>query len=216
MYQLQQAEKIDSFFSQIQKNRINSLARQNLNYLPVYNYSEPWIGGSQIITMHPTAEAGMPHTRPPNIICMPQWFPESKRDVTLAHEFIHLHQRNSKEKWNTFFEKEGWSRLDPLELPPELVGKCRMNPDTIDQPFWRWKDRYVPLPIFEREEKPDLRQVVVQWYDLSVGKRYSEPPRSFLEKYGRPDQSEHPREIAAVELAPFVKTPFDIDDYLRR
>ena len=216
MYQLKQAEEFDHFFRKVQQNPINQLAREKLSYLPVNNYTEPSIGNTVIVTMNPTAEAGMPHTRPPNIICMPQWYPESRKQETLAHEYVHIHQRNNVDRWNRFFQKEGWSRVDPYELPERLVNRCRMNPDTIDQPFWQWKDRYVPLPLFEREDKPDLRQVVVHWYDRHEGTRQPEAPRSFLETFGAPSQSEHPREITAVELAPKIQSPADIDQYLSR
>lgn len=216
MYQLKKAEEIDNFFEQVKESPINQKARENLSYFPTLNYTIPFLDGTQIVLMHPTAEAGMPHTRPPNIICMPKYYPESKQQETLVHEFIHIHQRKHKAKWDTFFQKEGWHRADPFELPEYLYNRCRMNPDTIDQPFWAWKDRHIPLPLFEREDKPDLRQVVIHWYDKETGRREAEAPRSFLEKYGSPSQPEHPREIAAVELAPRFKNVFDIDDYLKR
>ena len=216
MYQLKRAEEIDNFFGEIGKNRINRAARANLNYLPALNYAEPWIGNTEIITMNPTAEAGMPHTRPPNIICMPLYFPESKRQETLAHEYVHVHQRQNKDKWNRFFKKEGWNWIEKYELPERFVERCRLNPDTIDQQFWAWKDRYVPLPLFERDDKPQLRQVTISWYDMETGVRQPEAPRLFLEKYGMPSQMEHPREIAAVEIAPFFQSPLDVEDYLSR
>lgn len=216
MYQLREAEQLDSFFQRVNQNPVNQRAREALSYLPVYNYTEPWLGNTEIVTMNPTAEAGMPHTRPPNIICMPHYFPESQREKTLAHEYVHIHQRRNVDQWNRFFKKEGWSRIDPLELPERLVSRCRMNPDTIDQPFWRWKDRFVPLPLFEREDKPQLRQVVVHWYDLESGARQPEAPRSFLELYGDAPQSEHPREVAAVEIANLFRSPADVDAYLHR
>ena len=216
MYQLRQAEELDTFFSLVNQNPVNRLARQGLSYLPVNNYTEKWLGGTEIVTMNPTAEAGMPHTRPPNIICMPQWFPDSKREETLAHEFVHIHQRRYLDKWNRYFQQEGWSRVDPYELPERMVLRCRMNPDTIDQPFWSWKNQYVPLPLFEREDKPQLRQVTVQWYDMESGIRQPEPPRSFLEQYGSAPQSEHPREVAAVEIARIFRSPADVDDYIQR
>lgn len=215
MYQLREAEQLDQFFQRVSQNEINSLARSKLTYLPAKNYAEPWIENTQIITMNTTAEAGMPHTRPNNIICMPIYFPESRKTETLAHEFVHIHQRRHTDAWNRFFQKEGWSRVDPYELPENLVARCRMNPDTIDQPFWAWK-RHVPLPLFEREDKPDLRQVAIRWFNLDTKVHQSEAPRLFLEKYGYPSQPEHPREISAVQLAPYVKGSQDINDYLSR
>lgn len=216
MYKLREAEEIDSFFRTIADNPINALARQTLSYLPVNNYTEPWIEQTELVTMNASAEAGMPHTRPPNLICMPQYFPESKKKETLHHEFVHIHQRRNLDQWTRFFQKEGWSRVDPYELPQRIVSQCRMNPDTIDQPFWRWKDRYVPLPLFERQDKPHLRQVIVSWYDMETGIRQPEAPRSFFERYGSAPQPEHPRELYAVELAPRIQSSIDIQEYLSR
>lgn len=216
MNHLKHAESLDHFFRRVSENPINQRARENLSYLPVVNYTEPWMGNTEIVTMNSSAEAGMPHTRPPNLICMPQWFPESKKPETLAHEFVHIDQRRNTDKWNRYFEKEGWSRVDPFELPERWVSRCRMNPDTIDQPFWQWKGRFVPLPLFEREDRPELRQVVVHWYDREQGVRQPEAPRSFLEKYGNNVQPEHPREVSAVELAPILQSPADIQMYLAR
>ena len=216
MNQLKKAEELDQFFTRVSENPVNRRARESLSYLPVVNYTEPWLGGTEIVTMNSTAEAGMPHTRPPNLICMPQWFPDERRNETLAHEYVHIHQRRNVDKWNRYFQKEGWSRVDPYELPERLVSRCRMNPDTADQPFWMWKNRFVPLPLFERDDRPQLRQVVVHWYDMKEGTRQPEAPRSFLETYGMNPQSEHPREIAAVELAPRFQSPSDIEQYLSR
>lgn len=216
MHKLREAEESDRFFRTIADNPLNSLARQTLSYLPVKNYTDPWIEQTEIVTMNASAEAGMPHTRPPNIICMPQYFPESKKEETLAHEFVHIHQRRHTDTWTRFFQREGWSRVDPYELPDKLVMQCRLNPDTLDQQFWRWNDRYVPLPLFERQDKPHLRQVIVSWYDMETGVRYPEAPRSFLERYGSAPQPEHPRELYAVELAPRIKSSADINDYLSR
>jgi hypothetical protein len=216
MYKLREAELQDRFFERVKENPINRLAREKLSYLPVFNYTEPWMGSTEIVTMNPTAEAGMPHTRPPNIICMPQWFPESRKQETLNHEFVHIHQRRNPGDWARYLQKEGWSRIDPVELPERLVNRCRMNPDTISQPFFQWKDRYVPLPLFEREDKPELRQVVNHWYDRSTGTRFTEAPRTFLERYGSTSQPEHPYEVSAVELAPILQSPADVSQYLSR
>ena len=73
----------------------------------------------------------------------------------------------------------------------------------------------MPLPLFEREDKPDLRQVSIQWWDRESGVRMPQAPRLFMEKYGTaPAQPEHPRELAAVELAHSFQTQNDLDSYL--
>jgi hypothetical protein len=73
----------------------------------------------------------------------------------------------------------------------------------------------VPLPLYEREDRPDLRNVVMRWWDRETGTLQAEAPRSFQERFGSmPSQPEHPRELAAVELAARFQSPSDIDRYL--
>jgi hypothetical protein len=215
MEKLAYAESQDHYFEAIKNSPLNKKARNTLFYGAMSNETTPWLLQTEIVTMHPTAEAGLPHTRPPNLICMPAYFPEERMAHTLAHELIHIDQRRRKYKWNAYFEREGWRQLSTDEIPSRWLERSRMNPDTIDERFWAWQGRHIPLPLFEREDKPDLRQVVVQWWDRTTGIKQNEAPRSFQERYGAlPSQPEHPRELAAVELAKIFQRPSDIDSYL--
>jgi hypothetical protein len=215
MDKLQEAETYDHYFQTISQDPLNRKARQHLFYSAMMERTQPFLLNTEIVTMHPTAEAGLPHTRPPNIICMPAYYPHERMEETLHHELIHIDQRRRRYKWNAFFEKEGWKQMPASEIPTRWIQRCRMNPDTIDDRFWAWQGRHVPLPLFEREDKPDLRQVVIQWWDKETGIKQSEAPRLFQERYGPlPSQPEHPRELAAVELAKIFQTPADIDSYL--
>lgn len=215
MEKLQEAETYDHYFRQIRADPLNTKARQHLFYTAMSKTTTPYLLNTEIVTMHPTAEAGMPHTRPPNLICVPIYYPEERMKETLPHELIHIDQRRRRIKWNSYFEREGWSHLPTEEVPARWLSRCRMNPDTIDERFWAFKNRYVPLPLYEREDKPDLRQVVVQWWDRETGIRQNEAPRLFQERYGSmPSQPEHPRELTAVELSKIFQTPSDIDSYL--
>jgi hypothetical protein len=215
MEQLAKAETYDHFFETIRKNPVNARARQFLSYVAMTQETEPYLLHTEIVTMHPTAEAGMPHTRPPNLICMPAYFPDEKREHTLHHELIHIDQRRRKYKWDAFFEREGWKQLSEQEIPLRWLQRCRLNPDTIDDRFWAWQGKYVPLPMFERDDKPDLRHVSIQWWDRDTGIKQNQAPLSFQQRYGsNPSQPEHPRELAAVELARIFTMPSDIDRYL--
>ena len=216
MEKLAQAERIDSFFEKVRADPVNARARAPLSYVAMHQTTSPWHLGTEIVTLHPTAEAGLPHTRPPNLICIPSYYPEEALPKTLAHELVHIDQRRRLYKWNAFFEREGWSEVKDEEIPERWLSRCRMNPDTIDSRFWAWKGRYIPLPLYEREDKPNLRQVVIHWWDKETGIKQGDPPRLFQERYGRmPSQPEHPRELAAVEVAKLYQTPSDLDSYLR-
>lgn len=217
MEKLAKAERMDSFFATVNADPVNRRAREGLAYGSVQEKTQPWLLGTEIVTMYPTAEAGLPHTRPPNLICIPNYYPESHLTKTLNHELIHIDQRQRRYKWEAWFEKEGWSPVSADTIPPRWLQRCRLNPDTVDSRFWAWKNRYIPLPLYEREDRPNLRQVVIHWWDQQTGIKLAEAPRSFQERYGSsPSQPEHPRELAAVELAEIFQTPADIDSYLRR
>jgi hypothetical protein len=212
---LQEAETLDSFFSKVNRSAANLLARYGNSYVPMKD-PVPWILNTKIVEMHPSAESGLPHTRPPNLICMPLYFPEHRYKETLIHELIHIDQRRRKPLWDAKFMKEGWSPLDESLIPERWYNQCRLNPDTIDSRFWAFEKQHVPLPLFERADKPDLRQVRVFWWDMETGIRQLEAPRRFQERYGPvPSQPEHPRELSAVELAKIFQSPSDIDQYLQ-
>ena len=221
MYSLRKAEEIDNFQEKVKNNKINNLARINHYYLSLntsdikYNYPYSFfLEKVEIISMHPTAEAGLPHTRPSNIICLPAYYPEDRLDEILKHEYLHIDQRNRRQLWNTKFEHDGWKQINQSLIPERWLNRCRINPDTIDQPFWSFKGN-VPLPLFEREDKPNLREVQIHWWDINSGIKQSQEPRSFLEKYGKQvSQPEHPREIFAVELSKNLQRQEDIDNYL--
>ena len=216
MEKLHVAESIDHFLQQVRGDPVNALSRVGHSYTTFTNETtEPWLLGTEIVTLHPSAEAGLPHTRPPNLICLPAYYPPSQREHTLAHELIHIDQRKRRPLWDAKFQRDGWQRLDTSEIPERWLRRCRMNPDTIDQRFWAWKGRYVPLPLFEREDRPQLRDVVIHWYDTESGVRQPDAPRSFLEHYGSTaPQPEHPRELTAVELSRLFQGVNDLDSYL--
>jgi hypothetical protein len=41
----------------------------------------------------------------------------------------------------------------------------------------------------------------VKWLDIRNGTLYTDPPPSFVKRYGQPSQPEHPFELLAVEMA---------------
>jgi hypothetical protein len=96
---------------------------------------------------------------------------------------------------------EGWTPIPQFQLPQEWVTRCRINPDTYDSRFWAWQGRYVPLPILEREDKPELREIAVRWWDGQTDRLNNAPPDSFVKKYGNlgVSQMEHPYELYAYD-----------------
>ena len=206
MNTLLNSENIDNFQKSVAENDCNSLARKTFTYAVRYNeyyniikdYTSKHsiFDNIIIVQLHPSAENGYPHTRAENVICLPNTATFPSLVTTLFHEAIHIHQRRYKELWKSFLGKHDWNEV--YDIPERWRIRCRMNPDTILQPFWSFENRYVPLPMFLRPHDPVFDQIKVMWYDLETGLLDHEPPQSFITKYGTNRQSEHPYEIYAV------------------
>jgi hypothetical protein len=208
---LQAAELRDGYLRACRASEVNTAARQKLHYIPWEDQSladlctlilskepsEPRL--PRVIIMHPTADGGMPHTRAGNIICIPANFPHDRLVKTLKHEKLHIQQRAFSEAWKRNLQVDGWSEYPASMLPQHLVSRCRINPDTIASQFWSWKRRWVPMPLFQRPDAPDLREVSVRWWDIENNTLVNNVPASCFERYGTlpPSAYEHPYEIYA-------------------
>lgn len=215
---LDRAEMLDGYLAMCAASRINTEARAGQQYelfsdpdanlLATLAGTIPLATGAAIAILHPSADNGYPHTRPPNVICMPAGF-LSKHGVhatrkTLLHEAIHLHQRKYPELWDTGVRADGWTRVSPAIIPYSYAERCRLNPDTLGPAagLWAWESAHVPLPLYTTEYSPTLSDVEIKWLDLRNSKLFSAPPRSFTARYGAaPPQPEHPYELLAVEFS---------------
>lgn len=216
MNKLDQAEAIDEYRSRCEQDPVNRLARFEHSYIQMGG-TQPRAGpaGCWLITMAPSADAGLPHTRPPNLICVPAYY--DLNNETLLHELLHLHQRKEGDRWEGYFRTQGWEPVAEQHVPGRWLRRVRLNPDTIDKRFYAWENRYVPLPMFEREDHPDLRECLVRWWDQRSGSLSADPPDSFVKAFGRNHpQPEHPREVNAVVLARQFRmsTWDDLEKYL--
>jgi hypothetical protein len=203
---LRKAEQADGFQDKCKRCPVNSAARAMCSYTAWPDQSLAATADAIIndpavrsIILHPTAEGGMPHTRP-NIICLPAYYPEVKLRTTLTHEMIHISQRRQPSLWASRCAVEGWKAVDEDDIPQEWVRRSRLNPDTAANRWLAW-DGHVPLPLFVREDRPELRDVVVRWYDMEEGLLRSQPPASLVKKYGSLGTSsmEHPYELWAYQ-----------------
>lgn len=201
---LKRAEIIDLYLSKCSESDLNKRARARCTYMPwtedqFSSYAKP---GETILTMHPSADGGMPHTRPPSTICLPAHFSTSQIEETLKHERIHLDQRKRYTAWVVALSMEGWNPVEEEDIPEEHRRRCRLNPDTCWSPYWSWKGRYVPLPFFVREDKPNLREISVRWYDLLEHTLSSVVPASLVKRYGvlQSHSLEHPFELMAYGI----------------
>jgi hypothetical protein len=202
------AERIDGYRTQIASSRANTLARVNQEYWgetervltavePAKEEDGPWWSG-QVLWMRPTADGGLPHTRPPGYICLPSSLQGKALTKTLLHERVHLHQRRYSEKWNAFIAEKWnmqvWSEGD---LPEKVEIARRLNPDLLPFPFFAWKGRWVSLAVYKDMTNPSLTGASTVWYDTEQKIMTSVPPDGWKEFFGGVVSDEHPWEIAA-------------------
>lgn len=223
---LAQAEQIDKYRTRCAESLLNRLARQNHTYslfsnespVPLQQIADTMdlTRSSKIVILHPSADNGYPHTRPRNLICMPAGFSLYEAPKTLLHEACHLDQRNNEPSWLSYSIRQGWWPVHPEQIPERWRDRCRINPDTMAQPFWSWQDYYVPLPLFLNEQSPSMANCDIRWYDLRNGVLYNVPPLSFTKRYGDIKQPEHPYEVSAVEFSErLIKTKRELANVLR-
>jgi hypothetical protein len=204
---LAHAERFDRFVQRCNECPINRLARVNHSYTAWNDQSLAMKAKSflqdykdvSVLIVNPTAEGGMPHTRAPSLICLPAYYSESKLEETIKHELVHISQRKNASLWLTRAKIEGWEPVNESEIPKAWLSRCRLNPDTAAVRFFAWEGRHVPLPLFIREDKPELRDIQVRWYDKEEGIVKTAVPTSFTQKYGTLGASsiEHPYELWA-------------------
>jgi hypothetical protein len=205
---LAHAEQYDRFVQRCNECPINRLARAKCSYTAWNDQSLAIKAKSflhkkdehvSVLIVNPSAEGGMPHTRAPSLICLPAYYPEAKLEDTLKHELVHISQRRNASLWLTRAKMEGWEPVSESEIPSSWLARCRLNPDTASARFFAWQGRHVPLPLYIREDKPDLRDIQVRWYDKQEGIVKTAIPTSFTQKYGSIGQSsiEHPYELWA-------------------
>jgi hypothetical protein len=208
---LKTAESLDSYELASSSCPINSKARTFCQYIAWQDQSlsEKAVASAAaakaeskditVVILSPSAEGGMPHTRAPNVICLPAYFPEERLAETMEHELVHIDQRKNPQAWREKLAAHGWTPASREEIPQQWRSRVRINPDTHTAQFWKWAGRYIPLPLFEREDKPVLREISVRWWDTLDQRLNSLPPTSFTQKYGSLGASsmEHPYELYA-------------------
>jgi len=219
---LKEAETQDFYLEECHDDKSNSLSRRNLtynantlslrninyvnifideirNYLPIRLLND--LHEVKIIQLMPTADGGMPHTRPGNIICYPD-ISQLFSKTTLIHELWHIHQRNYKDLWFKTFKRLGWTMWDG-KIPDELEKARRYNPDTIDSPFWIFDNEWIPIPIFKNITHPNVADVEIWFYNIKKQYHIKRVPETILSYFPNLPSSayEHPRELTAYILS---------------
>jgi hypothetical protein len=210
------AEQKDGYLEACNNSTPNAEARRNYNYdlSKISTKAEdfliqavqdiPLLKGCEIVILDSTADAGFPHTRPQNYICLPESMckESSATDTfktTLIHEGIHINQRKNRAFWEFSLNSAGWTPVEKGQIPDKFLDSIRLNPDTIGIPFYAFNRFHIPLPLFPPSTiRPTLQNAEVKWYDTRTKSLFHEPPKEFINKYGNNiRQSEHPYEIYA-------------------
>jgi hypothetical protein len=219
---LADAEKKDFYLEECFDQVANAKAREKLTYRPNFisvhdshsamGYIQNAIShlpkrlqkdlhGIYIIQLMPSADDGMPHTRPDDIVCFPD-LSQLYSLTTLKHELWHVHQRKYQEEWLKVFQAIGWKPWTG-SLPARLEEYRRLNPDTIDYPNWVFQDTWVPIPVFQNITHPKVSEVDICFYHV-FDKYHTRkiPPELSFYFPGLPAIAyEHPREITAYLLS---------------
>jgi hypothetical protein len=194
------AEQLDGYLAACKASELNRKARV---FCQTYAWNDqssaPQVKGATVIIVPASSEGGMPHTRAGNIICIPVYHPKDHLAETLAHEMVHIDQRARPSVWRQRLLEEGWTPVEESEIPSNWVRRCRLNPDTMASRFWAWEGRYVPLPVFIREDRPELKDVEIRWYDRQEQIVGTQVPHTLTRRYGNlgPASLEHPYELIA-------------------
>lgn len=143
---------------------------------------------------------GMPHTRGPRpTIWLPLNLPDLER--TFLHECAHISQREKSEIWTKIYADAFDARPFEGQIPLELKGRLRLNPDTYGWPHFQFWERWTPVLAFKRPEAPNLGQVRLLYLN-ALGGWQSSAPHDWMQKIGTdaPHICEHPNELAAYLL----------------
>jgi hypothetical protein len=144
----------------------------------------------------------MAHTRDGDRIILPQNL-VGGRDETIQHELIHISQRRHPVAWAEFYARNWGYELHttpPPSLPIAVRAARRSNPDTWATPWPCWQNRYWPICVYKDTVNPSLRAAETVWWDEKTRSLLQKPPTEWILFFGRPNQDEHPHEIAAVYL----------------
>jgi hypothetical protein len=219
---LTRAEWVDQYRGSCGACRLNGAARQGQDYttrqptsdsIPFYtaveqfpqwlrNYLPPIL---YVVYLANSADGGMPHTRPQNIVCLPLHMrvDDPAGQTTFMHECIHIHQRTHPDLWKRLYREI--LELEPYKgpLPDSVQERRRLNPDTIAEPLYVWRGQWVAVPVFTQPDAPQLSAVKILYYNVRTGAWQAFMPPEMVAEFGplSTAQAEHPAELAAYLLS---------------
>jgi len=209
------ADRIDGYRGKTKNSPMNFKARLGQTYASAQAYAplviekanDPWICG-QVIWMDPTADGGLPHTRPPGYICLPVTINPNSLSITLLHERVHLHQRMFPSLWINFVRENWFMNVWNNSLPSNIENNRRINPDLLENPFFIWKDTWVSVCLYNDITNPCLGNASTVWYNTDLKTVSRMAPDGWYEFFGQVIDDEHPWEISAYHISdPNIVSP---------
>jgi hypothetical protein len=220
---LLEAERGDQYRVACYADRLNAIARTGQSYvaakqsdtdrahaqthLTQLQHSIPstlqTLGNVEVAYLMPSADGGLPHTRPTRLICLPMR-PTPVSIETILHELWHVHQRVNKARWHHFLSSRWHFVPYKHSLPDKFQGMVRLNPDTLETPLWLWKNEWVPVCVFTNPTTPTLQDTAVWFYNTQKGQYSTTVPAAMAAFFGTTLQAvayEHPYEMGAYFLA---------------
>lgn len=217
-----EAELKDNYRAKCQMDRLNAVARDGQVYVAAKQSETERerceahvrgllpspgefavLGRVNVVYLMPTADGGLPHTRPPRVVCLPM-SPIPVSAETMTHELWHVHQRAFPDRWAAFL-RDRWNFVPYRgSLPDKFNGVLRHNPDTLAQPLWLWRNEWVPVCLFTNPTTPTLSDTAVWFYNTKRGMYVTAVPAEMVHFFGGdlpPVAYEHPYELAAYLLA---------------
>jgi len=202
---LYKAEAIDGYRQAIELSSANRMARKTLKYVPAVHIvkkqipptTAPWPSG-QIVWMDSDCDNNLPHTRPPNLICLSKDINPASIDSIVLHERVHVSQRLHSSEWAKIF-RDYWSmtQWDGV-IPADILLRRRLNPDIIIAPMFIWKKDWVPFAMFKSLTMPDLTDVDIVWWQQSTRTLHRQAPPEWEDFFGPVHSGhEHPFELSA-------------------
>ncbi len=222
---LESAEKQDNYIEEINGSHSNTYARNGSIYTPKrLNEREyfthrmvllqkireipllpPCKKPINIIIMDDTADHGLPHTRPNNIICIPYKIllgsDEDLKEI-IFHEMVHIWQRENPIETDALYTT-GWKCT---RSSADVVEGERINPDAMD--LWVWSsvdypdELYIVRPRFTRQDAAGakLNDIRMTFYNITKIESSIIVPETLYNMYGsysKTSAMEHPNEMMA-------------------
>ena len=205
-------------FTEKEKKILNGYIQDFLNKIGSFKVI---FENMKFIKVKDDIEGSMPHTRDECIVFPQKWINSFLRDNNriqfyrlLAHEQLHVLQREHSDKFKSLYE-DYWNLIQIPELPKILKNVNRTNPDALPNNLWVFPSKngyYLPLCIYNNSTN-SLRDTSNVYFScekrngnfifLNLVEELEEPKllsdnKEFTDFFGHESSNNyHPNEIAS-------------------